>query len=229
MVQLEVKELSKEYYDAGKDLAVIDRLSYQFPSSGSVAIVGASGVGKSTLMHLLGGLDRPSKGEVLYDGEDIAALSPDALGAFRGRTIGFVFQFHHLLPEFSALENVAMPLFIAGLDDSEALDRARDTLISVGLKDRLTHRPGALSGGEQQRVAIARAVVVQPKVLLADEPTGNLDPTTAAQIQELLIDVVRRLSSLLIVVTHNPQLAHGLDSILEMLPGGRLARSTQAS
>ena len=224
MVQLSVQNLGKWYKDAEKHLAVIQDLTFDFPQSGSVAIVGTSGVGKSTLLHLLGGLDTPSSGSVKYDGVDIVRFSQNALGTFRGKNIGFIFQFHHLLPEFTAVENVAMPLFISGEKESVALDRARDILVNVGLKDRLSHRPGTLSGGEQQRVAIARAIVTEPKVLLADEPTGNLDPTTAAQVQELLLDLNRRLGNLLIVVTHNPELARGLGGILEMSSGGRLAR-----
>lgn len=229
MVQLELQSLYKSYHNGERTLNIIEDLNYIFPASGSVAIVGASGVGKSTLMHLLGGLDTPSSGQVLYDGEDIARMSSDAAGEFRGKNIGFVFQFHHLLPEFSAVENVAMPLIIAGVSESAAYERAASVLESVGLKSRCDHRPGTLSGGEQQRVALARAIVVEPKVLLADEPTGNLDPSTAAQMQDLMLSVNKRLGNLLIVVTHNHELARTMDTILEMQPGGRLASLHKAS
>jgi lipoprotein-releasing system ATP-binding protein len=229
MVQLELQGLYKNYHNGERTLNIIEDLNYCFPSSGSVAIVGASGVGKSTLMHLLGGLDTPTAGQVLYDGQDIARMSADAAGDFRGRNIGFVFQFHHLLPEFSAVENVAMPLIISGVGENAARSRAVSVLESVGLKGRCDHRPGTLSGGEQQRVALARAIVVEPKVLLADEPTGNLDPTTAAQMQELMLSVNKRLGNLLIVVTHNHDLARTMDNILEMQPGGRLASLHKAS
>jgi lipoprotein-releasing system ATP-binding protein len=228
MVQLAVEGLSKVYQDAERRLLILDNLSFEFPNKGSLAIVGASGVGKSTLLHLLGGLDAPSGGRVLYDGVDIAALSSDAAAEFRGKNIGFVFQFHHLLPEFSALENVALPLIIAGVSADDASDRAAGILASVGMSHRLSQRPGTLSGGEQQRVAIARAIVTEPKVVLADEPTGNLDPSTAAQVQAVLLEITERLQSLLIVVTHNPELARAMDHIVEMESGGRLASRGKA-
>lgn len=221
-LKISTHNLSKSYQDADRELRVIDSLNVEFPEDQSIAIVGRSGIGKSTLLHLLGGLDRPSTGQILFDGQDIAALSNDALSEFRGRHVGFIFQFHHLLPEFSALENVAMPLIIAGVPEHSALDQARAVLDRVGLSDRVEHIPGKLSGGEQQRVAIARAVVAKPRVILADEPTGNLDVSTAREAQQLLLDINRELHNTLIVVTHSAELADSMDSVVEMQPGGRL-------
>lgn len=223
-VKIELNSISKRFSDAGHDLVVIDQLSFTFPESGSVAIVGRSGIGKSTLLQLMGGLERPSSGEVLYGGESLALMGNDELSAFRGARVGFIFQFHHLLPEFSALENVAMPLIIGGSSDVQALERAEEVLVRVGLKERLAHRPGQLSGGEQQRVAIARAIVGRPAVILADEPTGNLDQATAETVQGLLMEINRELSNLLVIVTHSMELARSTDMIVEMLPGGELRR-----
>ena len=217
-----LNNLKKRYHDATRELVIIKDLSYTFPDSGSFAIVGRSGVGKSTLLHILGGLDSPSEGEVLFGKVDIAKCSEAELTTFRGANIGFIFQFHHLLPEFSALENVAMPLIIRGERESDAEEKAKQAIARVGLSSREDHRPSELSGGEQQRVAIARAVVAKPKVILADEPTGNLDIETARTVQELLLQVQRELSSLLIVVTHSQELAQQMGTKLEMMPGGEL-------
>jgi lipoprotein-releasing system ATP-binding protein len=222
VVKISVRKLHKSYKDASRELTIVNNLSFDFPASGCVAIVGRSGTGKSTLMHLLGGLDRAGSGEILYDGSDICALKGDKLSDFRGRNIGFIFQFHHLLPEFDALENVAMPLIVAGRSQAEAQSAAEKMLMQVGLEKRMRHRPGQLSGGEQQRVAIARAIVNEPPVVLADEPTGNLDFETGREVQEILMRMNRQQGNLMIVVTHNQDLARSMDMVLEMSPGGNL-------
>ena len=221
-LRIEARAISKGFRDAENQLLVIDNMSYSFPHSGTVAITGRSGIGKSTLLHLLGGLERPSSGSILYDGEDISQLNVEQLAQFRGKNVGFIFQFHHLLGEFSALENVAMPLIILRIAKEEALSRARELLRKVGLESRLHHRPGQLSGGEQQRVSIARALISKPRVVLADEPTGNLDIRTAREVQELLKQMNSELGNLMIIVTHLDELAAGMDCVLEMAPGGRL-------
>lgn len=225
-MKLSVQNLSKSYHDADRELTIIRELTFAFPARGAVAILGKSGVGKSTLLHLLGGLDHPSSGSVRYDDVDIGALRGDALTRFRGAHTGFIFQFHHLLPEFSALENAAMPLTIAGVPDDEAHGRAEALLKRVGLAQRLTHRPSQLSGGEQQRVALARAMVSRPTLLLGDEPTGNLDADTARAVQELLLELNRESGNTLILVTHNHDLARSMDLTVEMLPGGELRSTT---
>lgn len=221
-MRIRTDRLRKTYRDAARELVIIDDLTCEFPASGSVAVVGRSGIGKSTLLHLLGGLDTPTSGSVWYDDLNVSALNGDELAAFRGRHVGFIFQFHHLLPEFSALENVAMPLVIAGVSDEVATERAHAMLTRVRLAERCSHRPGQLSGGEQQRVAIARALVSEPAVVLADEPTGNLDVDTAAAVQDLLLTMNRELGNLLVVVTHSPDLARAMDRRVEMEPGGTL-------
>jgi lipoprotein-releasing system ATP-binding protein len=221
-MRIEVKNLTKRYRDADRELTVIEGLSYAFPDKGSVAIIGRSGTGKSTLMHLLGALDSPTSGTVSYDGKAISTLSSDERAAFRAKHIGFIFQFHHLLPEFNALENVALPLVMAGVGEAEANDRSHELLKRVGLAERVSHLPSQLSGGEQQRVAIARALVARPAVILADEPTGNLDITTASEVQKLLLTMNREQGSTLIIVTHNHELARSLDAVVEMHPGGAL-------
>lgn len=219
---LETKNLSKRYKDADRDLSVIESLTVKFEAPSTVAIVGRSGVGKSTLLHLLGALDRPTSGDILFGGTNLKELSDDELSRFRGEHVGFVFQFHHLLPEFSAVENVAMPLIIHGVSESEANNKAKEELYKVGLSERLLHLPGELSGGEQQRVAVARALVHKPKVLLADEPTGNLDSASAKTVQELLIRLARDSGALLIIVTHSRELAGAMDEVREMEAGGVL-------
>jgi lipoprotein-releasing system ATP-binding protein len=221
-VRIEVQELCKSYQDADRVLAVISGLNAVFAAGGSLAIMGRSGVGKSTLLHLLGGLDRPTRGSILYDGQDLGALKGDRLSDFRGANVGFIFQFHHLLPEFSALENVSLPLVIGGLSQRKAMLKAQELLERVGLGARLVHRPGELSGGEQQRVAVARALAADPKVVLADEPTGNLDVETGREIQNLLVELNKSQKNTLIVATHSQELAQCLDVTLEMLPGGEL-------
>lgn len=221
-MDIRIEGLRKTFQDADQELVVIDSLDAVFSSPAALAIVGKSGVGKSTFLNILGGLEGADRGKILYDGLDICALDHDAMALFRGSSIGFVFQFHQLLGEFNALENVAMPLVISGTYEDEALGRAELLLKRVGLGERLRHRPAQLSGGEQQRVAIARAVVSSPDVVLADEPTGNLDAASAGAVQELLLDLRAELNNLLIVVTHNTELARSMDAVYEMLPGGEL-------
>lgn len=222
-MKVRLENLHKSYKDARNELKVIESLTIEFKEGSSNAIVGRSGIGKSTLLHVLGGLDSPNSGTVYYDDVNIFTLNDEKLAKLRGQSVGFVFQFHHLLPEFSALENVAMPLLIAGVTDAEASERARELLTEVGLAERMDHRPGQLSGGEQQRVAISRALVVRPKLLLADEPTGNLDHNTANEIQTLLKNIGLRFNTTLIVVTHNTELANSMDYVYEMAPGGHLS------
>jgi lipoprotein-releasing system ATP-binding protein len=221
-MQIHLKNLCKSYRDADRELTVIRDLTFSFPDSGSVAIIGRSGIGKSTLMHLLGGLDLPSSGSVLYDDRNVSAMSSDERAAFRARKVGFIFQFHHLLPEFSALENVSMPLTIAGVSDEEAHEVSAALLKRLGLESRAGHRPSQLSGGEQQRVAIARALVAKPRVVLADEPTGNLDVKTAQEVQSIVLEMNRELKNTLIIVTHSQELARCMDLVVEMEPGGGL-------
>ena len=189
-----------------------------------VAIVGASGAGKSTLLHLLGALDAPTAGEISLDGVSYAALPEEQRGELRNRQIGFVFQFHHLLREFTALENVMMPLLIAGVPESRARGRAEELLAAVDLAGRMTHRPSQLSGGEQQRCAVARALINDPKVLLADEPSGNLDHVNSGRVHDLLLGLARSFETALVVATHNRALAERADRIL-VLEGGRLEQS----
>jgi lipoprotein-releasing system ATP-binding protein len=213
--------LSKSYPVAGRRLQVLRDLSLSVEPGQMVAIMGASGVGKSTLLHLLGGLDRPDAGTIVVGGHEITAMPDPELVSFRNRQVGFVFQFHHLLPEFTALENAEMPLRIARMTVAAARPRATELLTKVGLADRLDHRPGMLSGGEQQRVAVARALVNQPALLLADEPTGDLDEGTADALHSLLRDMHREFGLTAILATHNPRLAEQCDRVLR-LEGGAL-------
>jgi lipoprotein-releasing system ATP-binding protein len=212
----------KSYPVGGAPLTVLRDLDLQVGAGEMVAIVGASGVGKSTLLHLLGGLDRADRGSIVVAGVVLLSLPDDRMVAFRNRHVGFVFQFHHLLPEFTALENAEMPMRIARIPISDARPRADEFLRRVGLGDRLGHRPGMLSGGEQQRVAVARALVMRPSVLLADEPTGDLDEATAESMHQLLREMHRDFGLTSVIATHNSRLAARCDRILR-LEGGRLA------
>jgi lipoprotein-releasing system ATP-binding protein len=214
-----LRSLTKEYVDGSRVVRVQTELDFDVAAGERVAIVGESGVGKSTLLHILGTLDRPTRGEVWFDGEDLAAKSDRELAHFRNREVGFIFQFHHLLPDFTALENVMMPARIGGLARDEAERRARALLERVGLLDRLDHKPGELSGGEQQRVAVARALVQRPRVVLADEPTGNLDPATGEGVQQLLTELNRERDVTLVVVTHNAGLAGAMDRTVRLAAG----------
>ena len=198
--------LSKAYGD-GRRINVLIDLDLEVAAGETVAIVGQSGVGKSTLLHILGTLDRPTGGKVLFDGVDILAMSEREQATFRNREVGFIFQFHHLLPDFTALENVMMPALIRGISPADAEGRARTMLERVGLGERLTHKPGELSGGEQQRVAVARAVALSPRAIFADEPTGNLDPATGTEVHRLLMDLNRDQNITLVIVTHNDELS----------------------
>lgn len=218
-VLIETRGLEKEFKTPVRDIKVLRGINLSICQGERVAIVGTSGAGKTTLMHILGGLDHPSEGDVLFEGSDIYALRGAALDEFRNKTVGFVFQFHQLLPEFSALENVMMPLLIGGVRRSVALKQATEVLSEVGLEERLTHKPGALSGGEQQRVAIARALVRQPRLLLADEPTGNLDSLTSDEILMLLNQIHRSRGLTMVIVTHNQALASSLDRVLQIEDG----------
>lgn len=204
----------------GRPLHVLAGVNLEVAAGESVAIIGQSGVGKSTLLHLIGGLDLPTVGEVRVAGRSLRQLTAAELARLRNREIGFVFQFHHLLREFTALENVMMPLMIGGTGRAAARDRARALLEDVGLGSRSDHRPQELSGGEQQRVAVARALVTQPRVVLADEPSGNLDPPTAARLHDLFFDVSREHGAAVILVTHNLELAARADRLLRLEQGG---------
>jgi lipoprotein-releasing system ATP-binding protein len=218
---LSVSALNKRYEVGSQTIHVLRDLDLAVEAGEMVAVVGASGVGKSTLLHLLGGLDRADSGAVRVGEGDITGLPDPELVAFRNRHVGFVFQFHHLLPEFSALENAEMPLRVAPLPTAEGRPRARRLLERVGLGERLDHRPGMLSGGEQQRVAVARALVMQPSVLLADEPTGDLDEETADALHALLREMHAEFGLTSVIATHNPRLAAACDRTLR-LEGGRL-------
>jgi len=219
---LEARGIRKSYVVGGHPLTILRDLDLAVEAGEMVAVVGASGVGKSTLLHILGGLDHVDAGSVMIDGVGLTSLPDAEVVAFRNSRVGFVFQFHHLLPEFSALENAEMPMRIARLRTSEARTRATELLRRVGLGDRLSHKPGMLSGGEQQRVAVARALVMRPAVLLADEPTGDLDETTADALHGLLREMHQAYGLTSIIATHNPRLAAGCNRVLR-LEGGRLA------
>jgi lipoprotein-releasing system ATP-binding protein len=219
MPLIEARSVDKRYAVGTTSLPVLRQLDLVVEPGEMVAVVGASGVGKSTLLHVLGGLDAIDGGTVRIGDADLAAMKPDELTAFRNKHVGFVFQFHHLLPEFSALENAGMPMRIARLQADDRDARARTLLERVGLGERLAHKPGMLSGGEQQRVAIARALVMEPRVLLADEPTGDLDEHTAENLHDLLREMHRERGLTSIIATHNPRLSAACDRVLRLEEG----------
>jgi len=218
-MEIRAQGLGKEFRDGERTIRVLDRLDLAVAPGERVAIVGESGNGKSTLLHLLGALDRPTSGTVQIGSTDLASCPEAELATLRNERIGFVFQFHHLLGDFTALENVMMPSLIGGASPEEAARLAHELLDRVGLSHRVEHRPGELSGGEQQRVAVARALVRRPAVVLADEPTGNLDPNTAAEVEELLTDLNRADGITLIIATHSMRLANRLDRSLRLTSG----------
>lgn len=216
---MEVKSLFKTYTTGPHKVEVLRGIDLNLETGTTTALVGASGAGKSTLLQLLGALDRPTSGEVLFEGENVFSKSDHALALFRNRSIGFVFQFHHLLPEFTAVENVMMPALIARIPRKKARESAEELLSDVGLGHRLGHRPGELSGGEQQRVAIARALALSPQLLLADEPTGNLDMKTSEDVHELLDELRQKRGLTLVVVTHNERLAAAMGKTIRLMDG----------
>ena len=218
---LEARALRRSFRQGSSELTVLQDVNLQIMAGERVAVVGASGSGKSTLLQLLGGLDTPSAGQVLIDGQDVATLTESQRGELRNRALGFVYQFHHLLPEFSALENVAMPLLVRRAPSADAQAAAMAMLAQVGLAERLSHRPSELSGGERQRAAVARALVTRPRIVLADEPTGNLDGVNADAVFQLLLDLNREAGTALVVVTHDMTRAARMDRILR-LERGRL-------
>ena len=218
-VLLEAKNLSKSYTSGTRELNVLAGLDLRVEEGEMAAVIGASGVGKSTLLHILGGVDRPTSGEVLYRGSPLSRMSNGDLARFRNREIGFVFQFHFLMPDFTALENVMMPLLIGGVGIRPARERAQELLGEVGLAERVHHRPGELSGGEQQRVAIARAAARNPRVILADEPTGNLDHETGAATFAVLEKLNRERGVTMVLVTHHQELAGATGRCLRLIDG----------
>lgn len=226
-VVLKCDNVSKSYKDGQLNVNVLNQLRLDVLEGQSVSIIGSSGSGKSTLMHILGGLDKPTSGSVVLMGQDLSQLGQKQLGLLRNQYLGFVYQFHHLLPEFSALENVMMPLLIGKMKKAEAEQRAVEMLEKAGLKKRIQHRPSELSGGERQRAAIARALVTRPKCLLADEPTGNLDRKNAQNVLDMMLDLKSELNTSLIVVTHDDELAVRFERVLTM-KDGHLHDKTQA-
>lgn len=218
---VEARDLAKVYRTSASQVIVFENLNFTIPQNRLVALIGPSGAGKSTLLHLLGGLDPPSRGSVFFESKDVFALKPEELARFRNRHIGFVFQFHHLLPEFTVLENAMMPCIIRGTPRAETVEAARKILERVGLGPRLTHKVGEISGGEQQRVAIARALAGQPQLLLGDEPTGNLDQKTGESVFAMIRELHQERGLTSVIVTHNEKIAVQCDEVWE-LEGGRL-------
>ncbi|MCF6189715.1 MAG: lipoprotein-releasing ABC transporter ATP-binding protein LolD [Cocleimonas sp.] len=217
------QNISKRFKEGKLDVEVLRGINLDIHAGEKIAIVGSSGSGKSTLLHILGGLDLPSEGSVQILGQDIAKLSDAERGLLRNKSLGFIYQFHHLLPEFTALENVAMPLLIGGASVTDATDKASEILGKVGLGERLKHKPGQLSGGERQRAAIARALVTQPQAVLADEPTGNLDHKTALHIFDLMQSLNQEMQTAFIIVTHDMQLAEKMDKVYNLIDGNFVA------
>jgi lipoprotein-releasing system ATP-binding protein len=217
--RVELEGVTKDYVHGGARLPILKGIDLSLAAGEMVAVVGASGAGKSTLLHCLGTLDLPTRGRIRFNGVDVTKLSSAELASFRNREIGFVFQFHHLLPEFTALENVMMPALIKRIPPPEARVKAQAILARVGLMKRLTHRPGELSGGEQQRVALARALVLEPALLLADEPTGNLDTKTGQEMHQLFFELNRERGMTMLVVTHNPELASLMPRVVHIVDG----------
>ena len=224
-IVIECKNTSKQFADGQLKTNVLSNVNLSVQKGDRIAIIGSSGSGKSTLLHLLGGLDKPSSGSIKIHGQDINKLSVKTLSQLRNQSLGFVYQFHHLLPEFSAVENVAIPLIIGGTKPKQAEQQAEDLLIKVGLSHRLVHKPSELSGGERQRAALARALITKPDCLLADEPTGNLDHRTAQGIFDLILELNESLRTALVIVTHDIELASQMETILT-LKDGHLTTST---
>ncbi len=216
---IQIRELSKSFTSSDASIEILKGVNFDISYGETLAVVGASGIGKSTLLHILGTLDRPDSGMVLFKGEDVFSFNSAELSKFRNQSIGFMFQFHHLLPEFSALENAMMPALINGFTKKDAGAAAESILVRSGLEHRLSHRVGKLSGGEQQRVALARALVLKPSILLADEPTGNLDRKNSDQMHDLLFELNRELSMTMVVVTHNMQLASYMSRRVTIMDG----------
>lgn len=217
---LHAENINKSYrIGKNRTLEVLKSISLEIETNKISVIIGASGAGKSTLLHILGALDRPDTGKVIYDKEDIFKLSNDKLAKFRNKKIGFVFQFHHLLPEFTAVENVAIPIMINGTSLKESLEISKKLLTSVGLEERFNHKPAELSGGEQQRVAVARALANEPDIIFADEPTGNLDSANSEEIHKIFIELRDKMSKTFVIVTHNPSLVMLADRVFEMKDG----------
>ena len=221
-MKIELKEISRKFKDADSELTIIENLSISFEEKTSFAILGRSGVGKSTLLHILGTLDKPTSGKLLYDNNDITKLNDKDLSRFRSQNIGFIFQFHNLLSDFTALENVAMPLIIAKENEDDAYKKAKEILKMVGLEKRISHIPSKLSGGEQQRVAIARALINNPSIVLGDEPTGSLDVSTSKYIWDMILELNKEMQNTFILVTHNRDLAFQLNKVYEMIECGFL-------
>ena len=216
---LQCQQLTKRFTQGGLDVEVLKGIDLSISTGERIAIMGASGSGKSTLLHLLGGLDSPTSGNIILDGEDLSNVSQTRLGALRNRSLGFIYQFHHLLGEFTVLENIVMPLLIGGKPIKESKQSGQKLLERVGLGHRIDHKPGEISGGERQRAAVARALINQPKCILADEPTGNLDSKTAEQIYQLMLELNTELNVSFLVVTHDPDLAARMDIVLHMENG----------
>ena len=219
LMLVRIEGLKKEFHLAGRVIEVLKGIDLEIDAGEMVSVEGASGVGKSTFLHVLGTLDRPTAGRIWFEGRDLTRLTPAELARFRGTNIGFIFQAHHLLPEFTALENVMMPALIQRVPAGEARKRADELLDAVGLSDRVTHRPGELSGGEQQRVALARALIMRPKLLLADEPTGNLDSKTGEGVHRLFFEMNKDRGITILMVTHNLDLARRIPRQLRMVDG----------